>query len=140
MLMSAANMAPAAVKSSLEVMLDTIRQRDEQPKDVPPALPARPTSRGRLPSARRSLPVGFKLENGMPDGCSAEFLNGERKIEGQDSREGREVGFGNGNFGNNGIAQVDMMEESADANMMELDRSEKRTLKKVICHFGSLLS
>nr|CAD1829277.1 unnamed protein product [Ananas comosus var. bracteatus] len=130
MLMSAANMAPAAVKSSLEVMLDTIRQRDEQPKDVPPALPARPTSRGRLPSARRSLPVGFKLENGMPDGCSVEFLNGERKIEGQDSREGREVGFGNGNFGNNGIAQVDMMEESADANMMELDRSEKRTLKK----------
>ncbi|XP_020087178.1 myosin-1-like [Ananas comosus] len=130
MLMSAANMAPAAVKSSLEVMLDTIRQRDEQPKDVPPALPARPTSRGRLPSARRSLPVGFKLENGLPDGCSAEFLNGERKIEGQDSREGREVGFGNGNFGNNGIAQVDMMEESADANMMELDRSEKRTLKK----------
>lgn len=37
----------------MEVMLDSIRQRDEKPKDSIPALPARPVSRGRLPSSRR---------------------------------------------------------------------------------------
>ncbi|XP_042409656.1 myosin-1-like [Zingiber officinale] len=40
-------------RSTLEAMLDAIRQGDEQPKDLPPALPARPTSRGRLPTSRR---------------------------------------------------------------------------------------
>ncbi|KAL0305816.1 UNVERIFIED_CONTAM: Myosin-3 [Sesamum radiatum] len=32
-------------RSSLELMLDKIQQRDAQPKDVPPALPVRPVSR-----------------------------------------------------------------------------------------------
>jgi hypothetical protein len=44
------------VKSSMEAMLDSLMRRDEKPRDVPPALPPRPPSRGRLPSARRSLP------------------------------------------------------------------------------------
>ncbi|XP_068639528.1 myosin-1-like [Aristolochia californica] len=48
-------------RSSLEEMLDSIRCRDERPKDVPPALPVRPSSRGRLPPSRRSLCINFKI-------------------------------------------------------------------------------
>ncbi|XP_027343633.1 myosin-2 isoform X2 [Abrus precatorius] len=58
-------------RSSLEEMLDSLRRRDEEekPKDLPPALPARPPSRARLPPARRSLPNSFKVdgENGGKD-------------------------------------------------------------------------
>ncbi|XP_059661565.1 myosin-2-like [Cornus florida] len=45
-------------RSSLEEMLESLRQRDEneRPKDLPPALPARPTSKARRPSARTQLP------------------------------------------------------------------------------------
>jgi myosin-5 len=57
---------PAAPKSSLEVLLETIKKRDEQPKDEPPALPARPTCRGRLPRARRS-PTPPRVENGVAE-------------------------------------------------------------------------
>ncbi|XP_027909793.1 myosin-2-like isoform X1 [Vigna unguiculata] len=64
-------------RSSLEEMLDSLRRRDEEEekkKDAPPALPPRPTSRARLPPARRSLPKDFMvsgserrvvLENGV---------------------------------------------------------------------------
>ncbi|XP_027353787.1 myosin-2-like isoform X2 [Abrus precatorius] len=51
-------------RSSLEEMLDSLRRRDEEEekkKDSPPALPARPASRARLPPARRSLPNDFKV-------------------------------------------------------------------------------
>ncbi|MCD7462878.1 hypothetical protein HAX54_049571 [Datura stramonium] len=60
------------VRSSLEEMLDSLRQRDEneKPKDLPPALPARPklTSRTRPPSQKRMLSKSFskgdvELEN-----------------------------------------------------------------------------
>ncbi|XP_072955489.1 myosin-1-like [Typha angustifolia] len=64
---SAATMSPMMVRSSMELMLDAIRQRDEKPKDLPPALPARPTSRGRLPTSRRSLlGPGSKFETNAP--------------------------------------------------------------------------
>ncbi|KAK7244386.1 hypothetical protein RIF29_39207 [Crotalaria pallida] len=57
--------SPSAImRSSLEEMLDSLRRRDgeEKPKDLPPALPARPTSKARLPSARRALPNSFKVD------------------------------------------------------------------------------
>ncbi|XP_045801422.1 myosin-2-like [Trifolium pratense] len=57
--------SPSAIaRSSLEEMLDSLRRRDEEekPKDLPPALPSRPMSRGRVPSARRSLPKSFKVD------------------------------------------------------------------------------
>lgn len=57
--------SPSSIaRSSLEEMLESLRQRDEseKPKDLPPALPARPMSRGRLPPARRSLPKSFKVD------------------------------------------------------------------------------
>ncbi|KAK2996969.1 hypothetical protein RJ639_025146 [Escallonia herrerae] len=46
---------PVATRSSLELILDSIQQMENQPRDVPPALPIRPVSRARLPPGRRSL-------------------------------------------------------------------------------------
>lgn len=79
-------------RSSLEEMLDSLRRRDEgeKPKELPPALPARPTSKARLPSARRSLPNNFKVEDaeGSPECLSS--LN---------KRKERDSGFKAGHFG-----------------------------------------
>ncbi|KAK4804171.1 hypothetical protein SAY86_003988 [Trapa natans] len=66
MMLSAASPQSIA-RSSLEEMLESLRRRDdaESPKDLPPALPARPTSRARLPSSRqRSLPMTSQVQNG----------------------------------------------------------------------------
>ncbi|KAH7431352.1 hypothetical protein KP509_08G044300 [Ceratopteris richardii] len=41
-------------RSTLELLLDSIKDRDEEPPDRLPALPQRPTSRGRLPSRKRT--------------------------------------------------------------------------------------
>ncbi|XP_010324344.2 myosin-2-like isoform X2 [Solanum lycopersicum] len=66
------------VRSSLEEMLDSLRQRDEneKPKDLPPALPARPklTSRTRPPSQRQ--PLSKRLSKG-----DVELENGKKKEE-----------------------------------------------------------
>ena len=100
MLSAATVMAPAAAteKSSLEVLLETIKKRDEQPKDAPPALPARPTCRGRLPSTRRpSLPAGFKLENDMATVVAMETVpvdkkpDVEKEISGLETKEDKPV-------------------------------------------------
>nr|KJB13453.1 hypothetical protein B456_002G076300 [Gossypium raimondii] len=74
-------------KSSLEEMLESLRRQDEdeKPKDLPPALPSRPTSKARLPSARRSLPTNFRVDsNGESGGISSEV---ERKEEGKRKEE-----------------------------------------------------
>lgn len=48
-------MSSTAAGSSLEDLLDSLVRRNcPKPKDMPPALPARPTSRTRLPSNRRA--------------------------------------------------------------------------------------
>ncbi|KAK1391255.1 Myosin-2 [Heracleum sosnowskyi] len=60
------NKVPSASRSSLEEMLDSLKERDEKesPKDLPPALPARPTSKARRPSvAKRSLANIFSEPN-----------------------------------------------------------------------------
>ncbi|CAI0439092.1 unnamed protein product [Linum tenue] len=81
MMLSASS--PPVTRSSLEEMLESLRQRDEaleRAKDLPPALPARPTSRARLPSARLSLPTDFKVgANGQLAGKVESIL--ESKIE-----------------------------------------------------------
>ncbi|KAJ6833438.1 myosin-2-like [Iris pallida] len=51
-------------RSSMEVMLDSLRQRDERPKDSIPRLPARPVSRGRLPSSASSSSRRFNNKGG----------------------------------------------------------------------------
>ncbi|KAL0442826.1 UNVERIFIED_CONTAM: Myosin-2 [Sesamum latifolium] len=64
-------------RSSLELMLDKIQQREAQPKDVPPALPVRPVSRARLPRARRPLQLDFERRNSAGVG----FESGRTKKE-----------------------------------------------------------
>ncbi|XVF70406.1 hypothetical protein PTKIN_Ptkin11bG0159000 [Pterospermum kingtungense] len=68
-------------KSSLEVMLESLRQRDEdeKPKDLPPALPSRPTSKARLPSARRSLPTNFTIDANGGNGCVLSEVKGKEE-------------------------------------------------------------
>ncbi|KAJ7518383.1 hypothetical protein O6H91_21G066400 [Diphasiastrum complanatum] len=47
-------MAPAAPRSTLEEMLESLKKIDDQSKDLPPVLPQRPPSKARLPSSLRS--------------------------------------------------------------------------------------
>ncbi|KAG1368196.1 Myosin-2 heavy chain [Cocos nucifera] len=118
--------AAMVARSSLEVMLDAIRQMDEQPKDAPPALPVRPTSRGRLPSSKRSLPVNFKFESGAPKILLKDSLKKEENIKHQPLMEDRGVLFKSGIFGSKRIAKVEQPEESPYAKMPELESCEER--------------
>ncbi|XP_059069015.1 myosin-3 isoform X2 [Cryptomeria japonica] len=48
--MLSASMATSATRSTMEQMLESLKKQEEKPKDLPPALPSRPTSKARLPS------------------------------------------------------------------------------------------
>lgn len=94
-------------KSSLEEMLESLRQKDEcdRPKDMPPALPSRPNSRARLPSARRSLPTKFNVSSVMEDqngsvvsATPAVEAESERKEEGGKRKE-KDLGVKRNSFG-----------------------------------------
>ncbi|KAL6196452.1 hypothetical protein ACLB2K_032067 [Fragaria x ananassa] len=82
-------------RSSLEEMLDSLRRRDEaeKPKEVPPALPSRPTSKARLPSARRSLPNNFSVEklDKSPEWAPSPSVNKRKE---RDSVGGKRCNFG----------------------------------------------
>ncbi|XP_010268832.1 PREDICTED: myosin-2 [Nelumbo nucifera] len=103
-------MPSTTARSSLEEMLDSIRRRDEQPKDVPPALPTRPNSKARLPSNRRSLLHNFKIGDGvtvnLPNGGKVDkgekkgrAQKEERKRDGIFTEEVKELGTESGSFG-----------------------------------------
>ncbi|XP_022753232.1 myosin-2-like isoform X2 [Durio zibethinus] len=80
-------------KSSLEVMLDSLRRRDEaeKPKDLPPALPSRPTSKARLPSARRSLPTSLIIDApGENGGKCGENDCGLSEVKGKEEAKRKE--------------------------------------------------
>ncbi|KAG6607855.1 Myosin-2, partial [Cucurbita argyrosperma subsp. sororia] len=68
-------------RSSLEEMLDSLRRRDEidKPKDAPPALPSRPTSKARTPPVGRALPVNFRRLNRDQDEESPYMLASENE-------------------------------------------------------------
>ncbi|KAH9650949.1 Myosin-2 [Citrus sinensis] len=85
-------------------MLESLRRRDEceRPKDLPPALPARPTSRARLPSARKSLPTDFKV--GEENGVKASMESAEKRssLNGKEDGKRKEKEWGakrNNSFG-----------------------------------------
>ncbi|XP_059301150.1 myosin-2-like isoform X2 [Lycium ferocissimum] len=69
--------APSRTLSSLEEMLESLKQRDEneKPKDCPPALPSRPklASRTRPPSPKRTMP-------NTPEKRDIEMDNGKREV------------------------------------------------------------
>lgn len=122
MMLSPATMA----RSSLEEMLDSLRRRDEveKPKDLPPALPARPTSRARLPSARRSLPNNFRVsgDGGGGDGGSAPPCEFNGKEEGK--RKVSDLGFKRGSFGSKKMKK-DQNVESPYAVESEESKNER---------------
>ncbi|PKA47912.1 hypothetical protein AXF42_Ash016258 [Apostasia shenzhenica] len=103
-------MGPAAARSSLEVMLDAIRKTDEQPNDLPPSLPTRPTSRGRLPSSRKSLPINFAVKS-----AGQEFIASQRedKIEEESDEKSKTMG-------DEGIVKMKWVQESPDPGVPEL--------------------
>ncbi|MED6168755.1 hypothetical protein PIB30_014444 [Stylosanthes scabra] len=80
-------------RSSLEEMLESLRRRDEEekPKDKPPALPSRPSSRARLPSVR--VPNRFVCH-------------------GDDKKEDGGVGGRHRRNGSFGVKKVKVLEES----------------------------
>ncbi|THU54035.1 hypothetical protein C4D60_Mb10t20760 [Musa balbisiana] len=124
--LSANAMAPMVVRSSLEIMLDAIRQRDERPKDLPPALPVRPTSRGRLPTSKRSLPVNLKLDSSAARSLLTKSMNWEDKKEEQTRRSGINVVLKNEVFGSKIISDVEQLVESAYIKMPNLVSYEER--------------
>ncbi|KAM0937017.1 putative myosin ATPase [Dioscorea sansibarensis] len=111
-----------SLRSSLEEMLDSLRRRGEQPKDLPPALPARPNARGRLPSARRSLPVDFKIESKTSDLASKGPKQKGGEIEDWILKNGEGAIFKNGIFRRKRIRAVNQPEESP---YFEMGKDEK---------------
>eukprot|EP00268_Persea_americana_P033900 TRINITY_DN33547_c0_g1_i3.p1 TRINITY_DN33547_c0_g1~~TRINITY_DN33547_c0_g1_i3.p1 ORF type:complete len:1225 (-),score=304.05 TRINITY_DN33547_c0_g1_i3:415-4089(-) len=110
-------------RSSLEEMLESLRRRDEKPKDVPPALPARPTSRARLPSARRSLPVNFKIANKRPEYLSNDSGRDEKKELGPAIE--KESGFEGVILGSKKL-KAEPPVESPYVRMAEMETCEER--------------
>lgn len=63
-----AGRVPQTARSKLEELLDSIRNRDDRPKDKPPDLPTRPISKGRLPKSKRSSPsrITIRINSHVP--------------------------------------------------------------------------
>ena len=107
-------MGPTVARSSLEVMLDSLRKKDEKSQELMPTLPVRPISKGRLPSSRRRpLPVNFNAEgNELKDNNKQEVAP---KVV---------------IFGGRKIVNVEQPEESPYSEMPELVSYEERGPKK----------
>nr|XP_018685158.1 PREDICTED: myosin-2-like isoform X1 [Musa acuminata subsp. malaccensis] len=124
--MSAATMTPTVARSSLEVMLDTIRLRDEQPKDLPPALPVRPTSRGRLPTSRRSLAVNLKLDRSAPEELLTDSMKWDDKTEYDMPRGDKGAVFRSGILQSKRMAKVERPLESPYIKITKRDSYEEK--------------
>lgn len=125
-MLSAAAASPSIVRSSLEVMLDSIRMKEEQPKDLPPALPVRPTSRGRLPTSKRSVAINLKVGQS----ASEEFLksHAKRDRENEEKMRGgdKEVVFRSGIFDREKVRKLELPEESPYVKMTKLENYGKK--------------
>ncbi|KAJ8764679.1 hypothetical protein K2173_007767 [Erythroxylum novogranatense] len=114
-------------RSSLEEMLDSLRRRDEaleKSKDLPPALPARPPSRARLPSARHSLPTDFKV------GKSGQVENETEPVakEEKDSkRKEKKLSYRAGSFGSKKMKKD---QSSADSNPYAEEEKKNEQVKE----------
>ncbi|KAK3040310.1 hypothetical protein RJ639_028225 [Escallonia herrerae] len=120
-------------RSSLEEMLDSLRRRDEceKPKDLPPALPARPTSKARRPAVKRPLPTTMDVGDAVPqpESCCTPSKK-EEVIKG--SR-------GAGSFGSKKIKEVDpgelpyvMVPEKKECNR-RLEEKDGTSLASAAC-------
>ncbi|RVW93061.1 Myosin-2 [Vitis vinifera] len=139
--------SPTVVRSSLEEMLDSLRKRDEKPKDLPPALPARPTSRSmRLPSTRRSLPVDFKVGGGNA-GLDSPVGGAQGKEDVK--RKERELGLRRGGLGSKkrmkavqpgDLPYVEAVEEKAVACTLTSPRSTLTSPRSALTSSRSTLT
>lgn len=123
-------------RSSLEEMLESLRRRDEceRPKDLPPALPARPTSRARLPSARKSLPTDFKV--GEENGAKASIESGEKTsgLNGKEDGKRKEKEWGakrNNSFGSKKSRKEQTVVDSPYDGGMTLDEEKVNEVLEV---------
>lgn len=107
MMLFAEAMGPASTRSSLEVMLDAIRRKDKHPEDLPPALPARPTSRGRLPTWRKSLPVNFPRES---NGYEMNLGSSGRRMEAKEDSQ-QSSGISGGSSPDLRVAELESCEQ-----------------------------
>ncbi|XP_068668431.1 myosin-1-like [Aristolochia californica] len=123
------SVAPSSMaRSSLEEMLDSIRRRDERPKDVPPALPVRPTSRGRLPPSRRSLPINFKIGD-----TPVEYLPDDPEKKDKEKKKvlnitiDKEPVFSGGIFGSKKAIKTEQPADSPYAKVLDKDNCFERS-------------
>ncbi|XP_010520892.1 PREDICTED: myosin-2-like [Tarenaya hassleriana] len=126
MMLSASPTTPG--KSSLEEMLESLCRQDEcdRPRDTPPALPARPNSRARLPSARRSLPANFSVGNVM--GTVSAVAEGEGKGKEEGKRKEKDLRVKRKSFGSKKMkteqsAESPYTAEEKDATMEDVKSS-----------------
>ncbi|KAK1326505.1 hypothetical protein QJS10_CPA01g01156 [Acorus calamus] len=132
-MLSAAMAPPSIVRSSLEEMLDTIKRRDELPKDVPPALPTRPTSKSRRPSSRRSLPVSVKIDSLSVPNCPPpkEAVKTEEKRPERVLMAEKVSGVKSGIFGSTKLSKkMDPAEESPYDEVAVVNDSEEKMLER----------
>ncbi|KAK4439080.1 Myosin-3 [Sesamum alatum] len=115
-------------RSSLELMLDKLQQREGQPKDVPPALPVRPVSRARLlPRVRRPLQLDFERRN------SAEVVGFEsQRTKNQEECDGVSAQFDH-HVQKEGIDISDNSKEKGASNIQKRYRGHK-----VRCYYKEL--
>ncbi|CAN1239210.1 VIII-2 [Linum grandiflorum] len=110
-------------------MLESLRQRDEaleKAKDLPPALPSRPTSRARLPSARLSLPTDFKVgANGKLEGKVESILENKKVDE---AKRKKELDCRTGSFGSRKMRKV---LDSADSNPYAQEMTSTESMPKI---------
>ncbi|KAL0406847.1 UNVERIFIED_CONTAM: Myosin-2 [Sesamum latifolium] len=114
----------SVARSSLEEMLESLRRRDEDeaPKDLPPALPARPraSSRARPPSPKRVLPTSSEVSESASGQSSLNCCvnEGERKEQRGNS------------FGAKRVRETELGESpyvlAASANKGQDQRSEEK--------------
>ncbi|KAK1304855.1 hypothetical protein QJS10_CPB11g00986 [Acorus calamus] len=124
---------PSIARSSLEEMLDTIKRRDELPKDVPPALPTRPTSKSRRPSSRRSLPVSVKIDSLSVPNCPPpkEAVKTEEKRPERVLMAEKVSGVKSGIFGSMKLSKkMDPAEESPYDEVAVVNDSEDKMLER----------
>ncbi|XP_008805849.2 myosin-1-like [Phoenix dactylifera] len=124
---SAMPLTPLATKSSLEEMLEALEQRDRKAKDVPPALPVRPTLRGRLPSSRRSLLLNSKIETNTAECLMKDPKKWVQNKDGQAWKEDKEAVFKSSIFGSKRFSKSDQPEESPYDKISKLDSYEERS-------------
>ncbi|XP_024536357.1 myosin-1 [Selaginella moellendorffii] len=132
-----------ALRSTLEEILESLKRSDEKPKDFPPALPQRPTSRGRLPSSLRG---GRKSLDGIIRQATAtkpvESSNEQTPAihengNGVEHKDGNDTGVESKNNGVDSCMDVETQHEKNEYDLVERD-SAYETAEDLVGEDGDL--